>query len=213
MRIDWSGSAARALSYSCFLRPVRECLVCFLLPQAAVRAIRRHRPKSAIPRLRAPGYFFLNAAQGWLELGNPAEARRELDHIATVMRGHPDVLFLRWEIYARSKSWKRALAVARTLTARAPDDPRAWIALARSVQQTGQVQKAYTTLAGCVVDFPGSWELLADTAAYAHLCGKEREAERYLTLALAVGDPDQVKRRILAQAGLAGFWNRVTQQR
>ena len=45
----------------------------------------------------------LTAAQGWLELGNHEEAFEELEQIDAPLRGHPDVLEVRWGIYASSQ--------------------------------------------------------------------------------------------------------------
>jgi hypothetical protein len=45
----------------------------------------------------------LRAAQGWVELGNHLEADTELEKIEDKYRIHPDVLEVRWGIYARQK--------------------------------------------------------------------------------------------------------------
>jgi hypothetical protein len=50
--------------------------------------------------LEPPDGFHLLAAHGWLELGNHAEANEELEKIAPELRARPDVLKVRWEIYA-----------------------------------------------------------------------------------------------------------------
>ena len=42
--------------------------------------------------LEPPDSIHLQAAQGWLELGNHLEADKELDEIAPQLRTHPDVL-------------------------------------------------------------------------------------------------------------------------
>ena len=47
----------------------------------------------------------LTAAQGWLELGNHEEAFEELEQIDAPLRGHPDVLEVRWDIYASIEKW------------------------------------------------------------------------------------------------------------
>jgi hypothetical protein len=54
----------------------------------------------------------VQAAQGWLELGNHIEADAELDNIDGPLRAHPDVLKERWEIYAAAKKWEAALDIA-----------------------------------------------------------------------------------------------------
>ena len=76
-----------------------------------------------ITALQPPDCFHLEAAQGWLELGNPAEADDELDKITPELRAHPDVLKVRWEICAAAKKWDAALEIAAALVRLAPDDP------------------------------------------------------------------------------------------
>jgi hypothetical protein len=43
----------------------------------------------------------LNAAEGWLGLGDPIEANEELKKIAPVLYSHPDVLEVRYRICAQ----------------------------------------------------------------------------------------------------------------
>ena len=66
-------------------------------------------------------------AQGWLELGNPLEADAELDEITPDFRAHPDVLEVRWHIYAHAKEWKACVDIARALVTLAPNRPDGWI--------------------------------------------------------------------------------------
>ena len=49
--------------------------------------------------LEHPDSFYLNAAQGWLMLGDAREAMRELAGIAPARLNHPDVLELRFSIH------------------------------------------------------------------------------------------------------------------
>ena len=51
----------------------------------------------------------LEAAQGWLELGNHEEANEELELIDAPLRSHPDVLEVRWGIYAKVMDWEACL--------------------------------------------------------------------------------------------------------
>ena len=43
-------------------------------------------------KLEHPDTLHLEAAQGWLGLGNHLEADKELDNITPALRSHPDVL-------------------------------------------------------------------------------------------------------------------------
>jgi hypothetical protein len=55
--------------------------------------------------LEPPDTHYLRAAQGWIELGNPLEAGKELEHITPAQSVHPEVLKVRAKIHfaARKK--------------------------------------------------------------------------------------------------------------
>ena len=57
----------------------------------------------------------LEAAQGWLELGNHEEANEELELIDAPLRSHPDVLEVRWGIYAKVKNWEACLDIGKAM--------------------------------------------------------------------------------------------------
>ena len=78
-------------------------------------------------KLPAPDNFHLRAAEGWLELGNHLEADRELEEIAPELRAHPDVLELRWHIYAIEEKWAACVAIAEAIILISPNRPDAWI--------------------------------------------------------------------------------------
>jgi hypothetical protein len=59
-----------------------------------------------MPPLQPPDSTHLQAAEGWLELGNPLEANEELEKITPELRPQPDVLRVRWQIYAAAKEWE-----------------------------------------------------------------------------------------------------------
>ena len=77
--------------------------------------------------LQHPDILHLQAAEGWLELGNILEAKAELAHISSLQRKHPDVLELRWAIAAKENEWQLALDIARTLVRVAPERPTGWL--------------------------------------------------------------------------------------
>jgi hypothetical protein len=55
--------------------------------------------------LEVPDSHFLNAAQGWLELGDWEEAKEELEHISAPNRAHPRVLLVQYWVYSRATRW------------------------------------------------------------------------------------------------------------
>ena len=59
--------------------------------------------------LAAPDRHHLRVAQGGLELGNYAEAKEELELSAPELRAHPDVLEIRWPIYAHAQTTNKLM--------------------------------------------------------------------------------------------------------
>jgi hypothetical protein len=62
----------------------------------------------------------VKAAMGWLELGDHLEANEELERIEPGLRGHPEVLDVRWRIYAAAGKWATAVEPARVVMKLAP---------------------------------------------------------------------------------------------
>src|SRR5438876_7607862 len=77
----------------------------------------------------------LEAAQGWLILGNHLEANEELENISPRCRAYPDVLALRWAVYAKAEKWDGAFEIARTLVELVPDDASSWLKQAESLRK------------------------------------------------------------------------------
>jgi predicted Zn-dependent protease len=69
-----------------------------------------------------PDNKHLEAAEGWLELGNWKEANEELENITPQLRAHPFVLEVRYQIYAKAKKWEGAVEIARTLSEMLPNN-------------------------------------------------------------------------------------------
>jgi hypothetical protein len=87
-----------------------------------------------IAPLVPPDSFHLSAAEGWFELGNHLEANEELEHIPPQLRVHPDVLALRWQIYAKENEWPACVSISTALTQLVPGDSDHWLRLANSLR-------------------------------------------------------------------------------
>jgi predicted Zn-dependent protease len=147
----------------------------------------------------------LRAADGWLDLGNPAESRLELDQISAQHRTHPDVLHLRWQIHRKSAEWEACFEVARTFTKLAPKDPRAWTSLAQTFYHSSRIQEAYDLALSKITTFPKYWPLYYDAACYACLTGRLPQASQFLQLATALGDATEVQRLASQDPDLAAL--------
>jgi hypothetical protein len=69
-------------------------------------------------KFEPPNTHHLRAAEGWLELGNAAEATGELEQIAPALQSRPEVLAIRWQIHARERNWEKCVEVADLLVAK-----------------------------------------------------------------------------------------------
>lgn len=129
----------------------------------------------------APDLHFLNSAIGWLELGNHQEAAAEIEQISYLTRFHPDVLVVRWKVFARSKNWERSLDVARALVKIAPDRPTGWICQAYSLYNTQRSVEAWMKLVVAAKKFPKISAIPYFLACLATQMGNKDEATRWLT--------------------------------
>ena len=83
--------------------------------------------KKNIPTLPMADLHHLNAAEGWLGLGDWQSADDELEAITPELRAHPEVLEVRWQVHAVAKRWEACVQIATTLAELAPDRPSGWI--------------------------------------------------------------------------------------
>lgn len=136
------------------------------------------------PRLTQADGFALRAAEGWLELNNPAEARAEMRRVTGQGAGCLEALLLRWRVFYETGRWNECLSAARALTRRYPEDVRGWVRLAETFYQLKQFQKAYRTAAAKVARFPDSSTLLHDAACYSCLVGRFEQAQSFFARAV-----------------------------
>ncbi len=104
--------------------------------------------------LQPPDTIHLQAAHGWLELGNHIEANEELEKITARLRVHPDVLELRWRIFAAAKNWEAALDIASALIQIDPENPAGWEDRSYSLDELGRPAEARDNLLRVVDRFP-----------------------------------------------------------
>lgn len=105
-------------------------------------------------KLDTPDKCHLEAAQGWLELGNHVGANEELEKIAPELRAHPSVLKVRWEVYAAAKKWEARLDIAAALIQLDPDDPLGWVHRSYTLHELKRTAGARDNLLRVVDKFP-----------------------------------------------------------
>ena len=161
--------------------------------------------------LEPPDNFHLRAAVGWLELGNPKEARAELDGITRELQGRPDVLEVRWQVEAATQQWERCRDVAHALMQALPTSPTAWIFQAYALRRVpgGGLRLAWDALLPAVEKFPKEPIIRYNLACYACQLGDLEQAWKWLGRALAIGDAPQLKAMAAQDEDLKPLWPRL----
>jgi predicted Zn-dependent protease len=164
-------------------------------------------------KLKPPDTHYFSAAVGWLELGNPAEARAELDQVSPALQEHPDVLEVRWLISAQQKQWDEALQVARTLLHRDPKRSSGWLHQAYALRRVpdGSVQRAWEALLPASDKFPKEATIPFNLSCYACQMQQLDVARHWLERAVAVGGKEKIKHMALNDADLQPLWDEIRQ--
>src|SRR6266404_2822471 len=143
--------------------------------------------------LGPPDKFYLDAAQGWLALGDHLEARAELERISPQFGTHPDVLKVLWEILAAEKQWGPALEIARRLIQMEPDEPVGWVHQSYCLHELKRTAEAREDLLRVVNKFPSSATMRYNLACYESQLGNLEQAKLWLERAFQLGDRAKMK--------------------
>jgi predicted Zn-dependent protease len=138
------------------------------------------------------------------------EADQELDEITAPLRGHPDVLELRWQICAKVKKWEACVDLARAITELVPSSPDGWIHLAYALRRAkdGGLRTAWEALRPVADKFPKVWTIPYNLACYCAQLGRLEECEQWLKKAVAI-DEGTVKRLAIEDPDLKPLWEKM----
>ena len=162
--------------------------------------------------LQPPDSHHLLAAEGWLELGNSAEAGEEIVRVDSVHLDHPDVLEIRWAICAAGERWEPGLVIAETLLRVAPERASGWLHRAYALRRIrgGGLQRAWDALRPAYEKFPKAEVVSFNLACYAAQLNRLDEAWEWLHKSMeAAGDVDVIKKMALADMDLHPLWDRI----
>ncbi len=163
--------------------------------------------------LEPPDTHHFSAAIGWLELGNPGEARAELAQISSGQQEHADVLEVRWAVAAEEKRWEEALQVAQALVRQAPERSSGWLHQAYALRRvpSGSVQKAWDALLPAFDKFPKEPTIPFNLACYACQLRQLDVARDWLKRAVAVAGQEKIQGMALADTDLEPLWEEIRQ--
>ena len=159
--------------------------------------------------LEPPDSLNLQAAQGWLELGNQVEADAELEKLAPELRAHPEVLKVRCEIYIAARKWEAALDTAAALIQLEPEDPQGWFHRSYALHELKRTAEARDNLLRVVDKFPTSATVRYNLACYECQLGRLEQARNWLEQAFALGDPMKMTLVALEDRDLEPLWSKL----
>ena len=151
----------------------------------------------------------LDAAEGWLGLGDHLTANEELEQISPRLRAHPFVLEMRYEIYAKAKKWDGAVEIARTLSKLLPDNPWGHFHLAFSLHELKRTQEAYGVLMAVVEKFPEHPLMRYNLACYSCQIGNLKEAMVWLEKAIDLAGKSDIRVQALEDSDLEPLWLKI----
>jgi tetratricopeptide (TPR) repeat protein len=122
---------------------------------------------------------YLKAAEGWLELGDWDEGRKQLVSVSQAAQTHPEVLRVVLEFLMARSQWEAVAQGATALCRMEPDWIHGWFFRAAALNRLGRVNEAKDVVMGVVDRFPGAFPLYYALAAYYSQLGSLEEAARW----------------------------------
>ena len=156
-----------------------------------------------------PDNKHLEAAEGWLGLGNWREASEELEKIAPEHRSHPFVLEIRYKINSEAGKWETALKAANELRESLPDNQWGHFYTAYALHEMKRTQDAYDVLKTVVDEFPNHQFMRFNLACYSCQLGKSEEAMQWLKEAIAIGGKQDLRQLALNDPDLEPLWKEI----
>ena len=137
--------------------------------------------------LMPPDLHYLQAAQGWIALGNDVEAAKELGKISPLSCIHADVLEVHCEIYANARNWDGCVGAASALVEVAPERSSGWIKRSLALNALKRTQEAFDYLLPVADKFPDLWAIPFNLARYCAQLQRFDEAKDWLKNAVIIG--------------------------
>jgi len=159
--------------------------------------------------LEPPEIHHVNAAEGWLGLGNAAEAEHELGKLPAALAQHPDVLRVWYHVHEQRLDWERAVVTARQLCQLIPELSFGWVHLAYALHELRRTQEAYSVLRPVVERFPDEYIMRYNLACYCCQLGKPQEARAWLKKAIGIIGADAIKQLAAADRDLESLWEEI----
>ena len=165
--------------------------------------------------LTVPDSMFLEAAEGWLGLGDWKSAEEELEKIMPEFRADPVVLKVRWEICALGNKWDAGVEIGRMLVEAEPGESFGWVNRSYALRRASGdgLRAAYEALKPAADQLKDLEQVTFNLACYACQLGRLDEARQWWTKCLSGAARDGTKNRIkqaaLAEPDLQPLWQEI----
>jgi len=151
----------------------------------------------------------LNAAEGWLGLGDHLAANEELEHITSTKRSHPLVLGVRCKIYAKAKRWDACVDIAEAMVKLAPENSFGWIHRSFALHELKRTEEAFEKLLPAVDRFPNIWAIPYNLSCYCAQLGRLEDCQKWLKKAMVLDDRT-VQREAIDDPDLKPLWDSMS---
>jgi Flp pilus assembly protein TadD len=159
-----------------------------------------------------PDNLHVNAAEGWLMLGDVQAAREELTKLAPSSQAHPEVLDVRWSVHAAKGEWQEAFQAAQQIVTSSPECSYGWVHRAYAARRKpgGGLSEAWDALRPAADLFPKVDIIPYNLACYAAQMGRADEAWTWLRKAMKAGRRvSRIREMALADSDLEPLWPRL----
>ncbi|MES2308215.1 MAG: hypothetical protein V4507_05085 [Verrucomicrobiota bacterium] len=152
--------------------------------------------------------YFLEAAQGFLELTMPKEALKELERLSAEHQEDLEVLTLKTNAHMRLKQWKKGLVYGNRGCELYPHDPRNFIQSAFCLHELKKTEEAKQRLLGGPPGIKSIPEFYYNLACYEVALGELDNAKRHLSRAFRMEDRGEYLRKAAREdEDLKVLWN------
>jgi len=144
----------------------------------------------------------LDAASGWIGLGDLASARDELAQISNEAKNHPALVLVQGEYHFAAKEWEELLPLAERMLGEFPRLDVLWINRSYALHELKRTQEALGALLPAAEKFPKHWLIRYNLACYCAQLGRLPESLEWLNRAIALADKPEIKTMALADPDL-----------
>ncbi len=137
--------------------------------------------------------FHVDAASGWIGLGDLASAREELKQISPEIKNHPALLLVQSELLFAEENWEPLLPLTEKLLLQFPKLDFLWINRSYALHELKRTQAAFDALLPAAKKFPKRWLIRYNLACYCSQLGTLGDAMRWLKKAIELADKKEIK--------------------